>query len=126
VFAPVAAELAAGRVAVADLGSRAVSPKILEHRSSVGLAGTVVTIDRFGNLITDIDAELALTLEDPVVEIAGARIPVAEAYAEAPRGELLALGGSFGTLEIAVREGSAAQRLGVSRGEHAQAREARS
>jgi S-adenosylmethionine hydrolase len=115
VFAPVAAELASGRVRVPEVGPVA-------HPMKLDLTpGRVATIDRFGNLITDIEASPA-TLH---VEIAGVSVPVADTYGEVPRGELVALLGSFGTLEIAVREGSAAERLGVGRGEPVSAREAR-
>jgi S-adenosylmethionine hydrolase len=114
-FAPVAADLLAGRLKVSDLGPVAHPIRFEET------TGRVATIDRFGNLITDLEpfAELA------ELEIAGVRIPLADTYGEVPKGELVALVGSFGTLEIAVREGSAAARLGVGRGEPVRAHEAR-
>jgi S-adenosylmethionine hydrolase len=115
VFAPVAADLLAGRVKVSDLGPVAYPIRFEEP------AGTVATIDRFGNLITDLEA----TAHTRSVEIAGVHVPLADTYGEVPKGELLAVVGSFGTLEIAVREGSAAARLGVGRGEPVRAHEAR-
>jgi S-adenosylmethionine hydrolase len=114
-FAPIAAELVAGRVKVSDLGPVAHPIRFDEA------PGRVATIDRFGNLITDLEPFVELA----ELEIAGVRIPLADTYGEVPKGELLALVGSFGTLEIAVREGSAAARLGVGRGEPVRAHEAR-
>lgn len=114
-FAPVAADLLQGRFRVADLGP--VAHPVRNDEAP----GSVATIDRFGNLITDLEPS-----PDVVeLEIAGVRVPIADTYGEVPKGELLALVGSFGTLEIAVREGSAATRLGVGRGEPVRAHEAR-
>jgi S-adenosylmethionine hydrolase len=59
-FAPVAAFLLGGG-AVADLGPAIADPMLLDrpqpHREAGLLAGMVVHIDRFGNLVTDIPAE---------------------------------------------------------------------
>jgi S-adenosylmethionine hydrolase len=44
-------------------------------------------------------------------------IAVRRSYAEVERGQVVALVGSSGHLEIAVREGSAAEGLGVSAGD---------
>jgi S-adenosylmethionine hydrolase len=80
------------------------------------LSGSVVTIDHFGNLITDIDAaRLAPILEARVI-IAGRTVPLRRTYGEARAGELLALVNSFDALEIAEAQGSAAATLGVGRG----------
>lgn len=114
-FAPVAADLVAGRVKVSDLGPVAHPIRFDEP------PGRVATIDRFGNLITDMEP----SREWAELEIAGVRVPLANTYGDVPKGELVALLGSFGTLEIAVREGSAAARLGVGRGEPVRAHEAR-
>jgi S-adenosylmethionine hydrolase len=46
----------------------------------------------------------------------GHAIPVRGTYAEAERGEVLALTGSTGYLEIAVRDGSAVEILGLEPG----------
>lgn len=140
IFAPVAAELAAGRVAPAALGERlaglaplagtdaaavgldarapapAPLPAGIEAGEGGSLHGSVVTIDHFGNLITDIDSARLAALRDVEVSIAGQRVPLRRTYADAPAGELVALVNSFGVLEIAVRDGSAAAALGVGRG----------
>jgi S-adenosylmethionine hydrolase len=111
VFAPVAAELARGAVSIEDLG-----PRITPRQPPAAAPSRVVTIDRFGNLITNVEgAELGAEVVG--VEIGGRRVALAGTYAEVPRGELVALVSSYGTLEIAVRDGNAAQALGVSKGE---------
>jgi S-adenosylmethionine hydrolase len=51
-----------------------------------------------------------------VLEIAGRRLSVAGTYSEARPGELVALVNSYGSLEVAVRAGSAARTLGVGAG----------
>lgn len=123
VFAPVAAHLAAG-VAAAKLGPRVEDAL----RSTTGeplrtgkrfWQGEVAHIDRFGNLITNLDAaEMLARVERRLVLRVGFRELdcVVESYAEAPRGEPVVLVGSAGTLEVAVNQGSAAQALGVGVG----------
>ena len=80
-----------------------------------------MTVDRFGNLITNVEGS---ELGDDVtgVEIAGRTVALAGTYGEVPRGELVALVSSYGTLEIAVRDGNAAETLGVSKGQAVQIR----
>jgi len=80
------------------------------------VAGTVVTIDHFGNLITDIDARHLHGLPHPVVRVAGRELPVRRTYSDVRPGDYLALVNSFGVLEIARAERSAAEGLGVARG----------
>jgi hypothetical protein len=78
----------------------------------------VLLADRYGNLILsgrpeDLDGDL----ERWTVRIEDRIIPLRAAYAESAPGELLALVDSYGALEIAVREGSAAGRLGLRPGD---------
>jgi S-adenosylmethionine hydrolase len=80
----------------------------------------VQRIDRFGNLITNIDRR---TFEQfagggPIAVVAGDHdIPrMVETYAGAPPGELCALFGSSGHLEIAINAGDAAAALRLTRG----------
>ena len=73
-------------------------------------------VDRFGNAITNIGREALDGREGARVEAAGRSLPLARTYTDAARGEALALAGSAGWLEIAVREGSAAASLGLRRG----------
>ncbi|HTV51965.1 MAG TPA: SAM hydroxide adenosyltransferase, partial [Steroidobacteraceae bacterium] len=81
-----------------------------------GVRGRVVTIDRFGNLITNIDASALAHLPRPQVSVAGQALTLRRTYGDAGVGELLALINSFGVLEIAQRQGSASATLGLGRG----------
>ena len=120
VFAPLAAELAAGRLQPAELGEPVTDlvPGWLEE-PAVGpsqVMGVVVTVDHFGNLITNIDARHLRRLAHPVIRVAGHELPLRRTYSDARPGEYLALVNSFGVLEIARAERSAAEGLGLARG----------
>ena len=115
VFAPAAVHLALGQP-FDVLGAPVTEPVIRRtpeaRRAADGsLEGQVVTIDRFGNAITNL-----LGVKAGVVVVAGRSVPVRRVYADAAPGEPLALVGSSGLLEIAVRDGSAAALLGIVRG----------
>ncbi|MEZ5976652.1 MAG: SAM-dependent chlorinase/fluorinase [Planctomycetota bacterium] len=119
-FAPAAAELVDG-ARPRDLGPRIELELAPERRNEAAadgsVAGRVVHVDRFGNLITDIAASVVGA--DParcIAEIAGLRVRMVAAYGAAEPGDLLALVDSYGAVEIAVRDGDAARRLGVGRG----------
>ena len=120
IFAPLAAELAAGRVRIEDLGPAAgeLIPSLQEEpeASAHEVRGTVVAIDNFGNLITNVDAALIAGFRKAEVLAGGRRLALRRTYGDAPPGELLALINSFGVLEIARAEGSAADALGLGRG----------
>jgi len=120
IFAPLAARIAAGHLAPADLGAptdELVPGWIEQPRVTAGqVAGTVVTIDHFGNLITDIDARHLHGLPHPVVRVASRDLPVRRTYSDVRPGDYLALVNSFGVLEIARAERSAAEGLGLARG----------
>jgi S-adenosyl-L-methionine hydrolase (adenosine-forming) len=118
VFAPAAGRLAAGG-ALEDLGLPVDDPVRIPEpaaaRSGRSAAGVVVALDRFGNLLTNVPGDwLGVGAR---VEIAGRVLPVGETYADVGEGELVGLVSSDGRLEIALRGGSAAERLGVGRGE---------
>ena len=72
----------------------------------------VVHVDAYGNLITNLRVEVPPS----TVAIAGTRIPVVRTYESVRMGELLAYVGSANTIEIAVRDGRADTKLGVTRG----------
>jgi S-adenosylmethionine hydrolase len=120
IFAPVAAELASGRVSVADIGEKTNDwtpgwidePDVTPRK----VAGVIVTIDTFGNLISNIDASLIRDHKEPVAEIAGHQISMQSTYGRAQPGDYLALINSFGVIEVARAEGSAADGLGSERG----------
>lgn len=120
IFAPIAAELAAGRIAIGDLGPviREIVPAwVDEPEVSAGqVSGVVMTIDHFGNLITNIDASLLTGIPGPVVRTAGHAFPLRRTYGDVRPGDYLALINSFGVVEIARAEQSAAEGLGLGRG----------
>lgn len=123
VFAPVAAELASGRLPLASVGAPCaltVGPLVAPARfEGAGLVGAVVTVDRFGNLLTNVEAHDLARLAHPVVSLGSVALavgPAGAAYGSVAEGELVALVNAHGTLEVAVRNGNAAARLGVGRG----------
>ncbi|OFV87062.1 MAG: hypothetical protein A3J75_02750 [Acidobacteria bacterium RBG_16_68_9] len=122
VFAPVAAHLATG-LPPHELGSLLPAPRALplaEPRCGSGrVSGEVIYVDRFGNLITNIaaGAMAGFSTRNVSVSIAGVPVvPIVTAYAAVPEGSLLAIIGSWGLIEVAVRSGNAAQRLAATTG----------
>ena len=80
----------------------------------------VIYIDDFGNVILNLeDYERPKAVELPDFDL---RIPYRETYGQVKPGELLALPGSHDYLEIAVNQGSAAERLGLKVGDEVRAR----
>lgn len=125
VFAPVAAHLALG-VAPAQFGERstAIVEAALEQpsRGRHGeLVGRIIHIDHFGNCITNITLrhlQEAGIGERMTAQLIGQRIEgLYRTYADVAIGALVALIGSSDHLEIAVRNGNAAQTLGAGIGD---------
>jgi S-adenosylmethionine hydrolase len=126
VFAPAAAHLARG-TPLDRLGPPLPDPARLplpeprrvETAAGPRLEGRVVHVDRFGNLVTDIpgdwlgDAAWEVTVESARGPRAA---PLRRAYGEAAPGEPVAVVSSAGTVEVAVRDGSAADAWGAGRG----------
>jgi S-adenosylmethionine hydrolase len=115
-FAPVAAAIANG-TALEELGPRIDTLVGLPYEApSYGevVRGTVVAVDRFGNVITDIEAArvgfapFAMLVGDAVMD------RVEKNYGDAAAGPFLIVGSS-GCLEISVANGSAAERLQLRR-----------
>jgi S-adenosylmethionine hydrolase len=123
VFGPAAAHLSLG-VAPTSFGPSVADPVRVGWAASRqvggGVEGEVIRVDRFGNLITSIDANTVERLSragGPVtVRVAGRRMPLVRTYGDLAAGRAGALVGSHGRLEVAVREGSAAARLRAGRG----------
>jgi S-adenosylmethionine hydrolase len=93
----------------------------IPHYEGKTIVGEIMYIDRFGTLITNLTSELVpeyarLEVED--LDIG----PIRRTYADVGTGGLLAYIGSAGSIEIAVRNGSAARRLGVGVGGRVRAR----
>jgi S-adenosylmethionine hydrolase len=120
IFAPVTAHLINGTPPAAlgvliDDPVRLPLPAARRHPDGE-LSGQVVHVDRFGNLITNVPGGW-LAGARWTCEIGGVRVTgPSESYASADPGELLLLVSSNSTAEIAVREGSAAERLAVRSG----------
>jgi len=116
-FALAAALLATG-TPLAAIGDAISDPVLLPDRPNkrVGdwVVGEVVEMDRFGNLATNLPEELVRKARE--VEVLGLMVPFCRTYGDVESGELLSLVDSEGRVEIAVRDGSAALRLGVGRG----------
>jgi len=81
------------------------------------------TVDTFGNLISNIDASLVSRFRSPVAQLGGHSFSLMPTYGRARPGDYLALINSFGVLEIARAEGSAAEGLGADRGAPVMVRE---
>ena len=119
IFAPVAAHLAQG-IAPERFGTELSDPVRLPGAVPVPVepgrwAGTVLAVDRFGNIVTNFRSEEFGWIAGQGFEItvgSGLVSRYCRTYAEAPAGELFAIGGSAGFVEISMRESSGVDRLG--------------
>jgi S-adenosylmethionine hydrolase len=120
VFAPIAADIASGRTNPVSIGVPTyewIPGWIDDPDVSAGrVSGIVITVDTFGNLISNIDRALIENFRQPVCQIAGREIPMMSTYGRAKPGEFLALVNSFDVVEVARAEGNAADGLGLERG----------
>ena len=123
IFAAVGAHLTLG-VALKDLGT-AIAPESLvqlplpacQSKDKV-LHGCIQYIDHFGNLITNIPANsLPPNWHLSIGELT---LPRQTTYAAVPTGELVALIGSHGWVEVAVNGGNAGDRLQAKLGDAVQ------
>src|SRR2546425_5719956 len=118
VFAPVAGQLPLG-APLSHVGHPVTevyrSPLPTPHHDGTLLSGEVIYVDRFGTLISNIPGD---AVEPGVrIKVAGTEIgTLARTFGDVGRGALVAFVGSGGTVEIAVRDGSAARLLGVGVG----------
>jgi hypothetical protein len=115
VFAPAAAALARGE-SIDALGVEARSPVIRRtpeptRRADGSLEGEVIVVDHFGNAVTNL-----ISLRGGTIEVGSAMVPVRRTYADARVGEPVAVVGSTGFIEVAIRDGDAARALQLSRG----------
>jgi S-adenosyl-L-methionine hydrolase (adenosine-forming) len=121
-FAPAAAWLAKG-IQLSALGRTITTYHQLEIPQPVigdHLSGVVLLIDRFGNLVTNIDRRTFESFsrgQSVALSVAGQSVAgVVATYADIRAGEVCALFGSTEHLEFAVNGGSAAAALDVARG----------
>lgn len=122
IFAPVAAHLSLGLDA-GELGPEiarmqridAPAPKVT--REGV-IVGEIISIDHFGNLVTNIPGE-RLGSPDSVEVKLGKNVirHMARSYADGKKGELLALVGSTGHIEISLNKGNAQKKTGAKVGD---------
>ncbi len=122
IFAPVAAHLSRGTdpQSVGPITSSVVEISIpAAHCIGSVIHGEVIYVDHFGNLITNVTAEDLACFPAPELSVSIGDEPVAglvTAYVAVPVGAPLAIVGSWGTLEIAVRNGSAARMFAAGPG----------
>lgn len=123
IMAPMAAAIAKG------LPENKIGPELESHRkfpfphpekTGNRVMGRVIAVDHFGNAITNIsqrhlNARSIFTVSDKIIK--GLRLT----YASVAEGEPLALIGSFGFLEFAVRNGSFSRDFGVKAGAEVEA-----
>lgn len=118
IFAPVAAHLSGG-VPLEALGSVVEDPVLLPIVEAIRrpgvIRGRVVHVDNFGNLITNVPGEW-ITAQSRVRFGATDLGVVRATYSDAQVGHAVAIIGSAGYLEVAVRDGNAATVLWKGRG----------
>lgn len=117
IFAPVAAHLSKG-AKLRDLGPEVKDYVKLDFGTpqvdEAGIRGEVLTVDRFGNIVTNIPRGIVSERwrfnQELEVSVGGydIRLRLVRTYSEAPEDALLATMSSSNFLEIAKRNGSAA------------------
>ena len=118
VFAPAAGQLALG-ASLSHVGHPITDPyraPLPAPRTDGGVVlGEVIYVDRFGTLVTNIPGD---AVEPGVrIKVAGTEIgTLSRTFGDVGRGTLVAVVGSDGSVEVAVRDGSAARLLGVGVG----------
>lgn len=111
IFAPVAAHISKG-LDIKNAGKRIFDFVELDFgegkKRNGALEGKIISIDSFGNMVTNISSGIVDFKPGDLLEIGKKRIPFHISYGFCEKGEPLALIGSHGYLEIAVNQGSAA------------------
>ncbi len=118
VFAPAAALLAIG-TALTHVGKSITdpyrSPLPIPRMDGLTVVGEVLYVDRFGSLVSNIPAEQVAP--GVRIKVVGTDVgSLRRTYGDVEPGQLLAYVGSDGSVEVAVRGGSAARLLGVGVG----------
>lgn len=120
IFAPAAARLASG-VSITELGKPLPSFKRMTDRqvkaTKKGITGTIIRVDYFGNLITNIPKEAFDVLskgKNYTVQFGGEKFRKLHThYHQAEQGECFILFNSLGLLEIGIFKGNASELLGL-------------
>jgi S-adenosylmethionine hydrolase len=125
IFAPVAAHLSLG-LAMDELGPPVDAYNRIDI-SGAQLGDREITahvrwVDRFGNLITDCSAGMVADAVETWGRLtldlgSGAGVPIVDAYEGVGLGSPLGILGSSGYLEVSIREGDAAEELGLTLGD---------
>lgn len=111
IFAPVGAHIASG-VALEQLGTEIATDSLVKLAlpactvDSCSVSGVIQAVDHFGNLVTNIPG-IYVQQKRWSAEISGLTIPGGRTYSDTCPGELIALVGSHGWVEVAVNQGSA-------------------
>lgn len=117
IFAPTAAHLEAG-YSFTQLGPThdtfVLPPSPWLRPQGGNNEGQIVHVDHFGNLITNL---IWPGEESGTVWVGKTQLRLGQTYASVAPGEALALPGSHGRLEIAVRNGHAARQMGLGLGD---------
>ncbi|YAF96547.1 MAG: S-adenosyl-l-methionine hydroxide adenosyltransferase family protein [Nodularia sp. CChRGM 3473] len=118
IFAPVGAYLANG-VPLKQLGQE-IDPETLVQldigdckQTNTGVTGCIQYIDYFGNLVSNVP-EIYVQGKTWCVQAAGLTIPGCETYSDVEVGEIAALVGSHGWVEIAINSGDAHSQLQIN------------
>ncbi len=113
IMAPVAGMLATG-AALETLARPIDDPVLLDISPATDDRGTIIHVDHFGNLTTNVPQRLLADRTTLSVRAKHHQIgAVRKTYWDVEPGKALALIGSSGLLEIAVRDGSAEKELGL-------------
>ena len=125
IFAAVAGALLAGTPA-SQLGPSLKEWKKIPfpqvRKTPQGVRGEILTMDRFGNLVTNLAPQ---DLPPPPIafQVASTRLyGLSSSYSEAAKGRPLAILGSSGFIEISTREASAAEKLRLKPGDAVEAK----
>lgn len=117
VMAPAAARLAAG-AELRGLGEAVVlNPEPEAPQLTVGqaLRTVVVHVDNFGTLVLDLRCSNGCKAGE-LLRLEGREVRLGAAFSDVGPGDLIAYRGSIGYLEVAVRDGSAAEKLELGAG----------
>jgi S-adenosylmethionine hydrolase len=110
IFAPVAARLAAGT------SLESVGPTVSDLVTLSSFRNpTVLRVDKFGNLQTNLRRDqlgIGFAIRAGGIEVRR----ILSSYSEALPGEIFAIEGSAGLVELCLNQGSAANRLNLQRG----------
>jgi S-adenosylmethionine hydrolase len=119
VMAPAAARAASGE-ALTSLGAAVViaaPPSAPTFDWATSASFEIAYIDRFGTLVVDAVHPGGRPMSLSSVVVAGRRVTAGDTFADVDRGELVVYRGSIGYVEVARRDGSAAELLGLKAGD---------